>query len=199
LVDNELLKEMKKAGCYELIFGVESGNERIRNEVVHKRLKNEEIQKATELCWKNGIAPDWYLMLGFPTETRKELYETVNFPLKVKPHPNIIGVHITTPLPGAPIFELALDEGIIPPDVIDKFVKGDLGEGYKDVWPYYVPKGLTLEELKTARKRAYTQFYFRPEYMVKRIIHDLKSLVRLKKDIREGYALLKHGRAAEDE
>lgn len=198
LIDDGLLKEIKKAGCYKLIFGIESGNEKIRNEIIHKRISDREIQRATELCWKNEIEPDWYLMLGFPTETKKELYDTINFPLNVNPNPNIIGIHITTPLPGAPLFEQSINEGIIPSDVIDRFINGELGEGYKDVWPYYVPKRLTLKDLKTARSQLYRRFYFRPKYVVKRIIRDFKSLVKLRKDIREGYALLRYGRSTED-
>lgn len=198
LVDDEVLKEMKKAGCYKIIFGIESGNEMIRNKIISKNTLDKEIQKANELCWKNRIAPDWYLMLGFPTESLKEINDTINFPLQIKPNPNIIGVHITAPLPGSPLFDYAIKENIIPPNIIDKFINGELGEGYKDVWPYYVPKGLTLEALKTARSQVYRRFYFRPKYLIKRIIQDFGSLVSLKKDIRHGYALLKYGCSADD-
>lgn len=198
LVDDALLKKMRSAGCYKLIFGIESGNEKIRNEIINKKISNKEIQKANGLCWDNGIEPDWYLMLGFPTETKRELYDTVNFPLKIKPNPNIIGVHVTTPLPGAPLFKQAIKERIIPSNIIDKFIGGELGEGYKEVWPYYITRGLTIEDLKTARSQAYRRFYFKPKYIVTRMIRDFRSFVRLGKDIRHGYALLRYGRSADD-
>ncbi len=198
LVDDRLLKQMSRAGCYKLIFGIESGNEKIRNEIINKRISNKEIQKANELCCDNGIEPDWYLMLGFPTETKRELYDTVNFPLTIKPNPNIIGVHITTPLPGSPLFKHAIEEGIITSDLIDKFIAGELGEGYKDVWPYYVPSKLTIEDLKTSRSQAYRHFYFRPKYIADRIMKDLKSLARLKTDVVQALSLFAYGRSKDD-
>lgn len=198
LVDDRLLKEMSRAGCYKLIFGIESGNEKIRNEIINKRISNKEIQRANKLCWDNGIEPDWYLMLGFPTETKRELYDTVNFPLKIKPNPNVVGVHITTPLPGAPLFREAIKERIVPSNIIDKFIRGELGEGYKDVWPYYITRGFTIEDLKTARSQAYRRFYFRPKYIANRIIKDLRSLTRLKTDVMQGLSLLVYGRSKDD-
>jgi radical SAM superfamily enzyme YgiQ (UPF0313 family) len=198
LVDDMLLKEMRAAGCYNLLFGVESGNERIRTQVINKKITDEQISNANELCYKHHIQPDWYLMLGFPSETRKELYDTVNFPLKVRYQPNIIGTHITLPLPGSILFAKSLEAGIIAKDLIDDFINGTLGEGFKDVWPYYVPSGLTIEELKEARNYAYRRFYFRPSYILKRVKRDLCSFSALKNDIKQGWVLLCYGRSADD-
>jgi len=195
-VDDELLKVMKRAGCHKLIFGVESGSERIRNDIIHKKITNKQIEFATSLCWKNSIAPDHYLMLGFPTESKEDLYETVNCPLRFKP--NIIGVHLTMPLPGSPLFQDAIKNGIIEEDVIDKFIRGEYGETYKGAWPYYIPKGITYEELIKARSEAYKKFYLRPGYIIKRVFKDIKSFTRLRFDIRHGLSLLLRGSSADD-
>jgi radical SAM superfamily enzyme YgiQ (UPF0313 family) len=198
LVDNNLLKEMKRAGCYKLLLGIESGNEEIRIKIIHKRITDAEIDRANELCWQNNIEPDWYLMLGFPSETKRKLYDTVNLPLKVRYQPNIIGVHITLPLPGSILFQEAMDTGAIDKNVIDNFIRGKLGEGFKDSWPYYIPKGLSIDDLKEARNIAYKKFYFRPSYILRRFKKDIYSLEELKNDLKQGWSLLRYGRSTDD-
>ncbi len=195
-IDKQLLRTMKNAGCCKLLFGVESGNERIRNEVIGKGITDRQIIEATRLCWKEGIEPDHYLMLGHPTETMKELMDTVNCPARFKP--NIIGVFLTMPLPGSPLFELAIQEGIVDRNVIDRFIDGEYGQGYEGCWPYYIPKGLTLSELLEAKKMAYRKFYLRPNYVIKRLLRDCMSLVKMKRDIKEGLSLFMKNTSAND-
>lgn len=195
LVDDELLKIMSKAGCYELSFGVESGNERIRNEVINKKVTDEQIKDAVKFCYKNHILPDFYMMLGFPEEGKKEIEDTVNFGLKLSPPPNTIGIHITIPLPGAPLFEQAIKEKIIDPDTIDRYIAGDYGEKFNECWPFYVNKKVTLEYLREAQARGYKKFYWRPRYLWQRLVTDWKTPWRLKQDFQKGWELLKMKRA----
>jgi len=195
-IDRSVLKIMKKAGCRKLLFGIESGNQRIRNQIIGKGISDDQVVRATKQCWQEGIEPDHYLMIGQPTETMKEIMDTVNCPLRFKP--NMIGVFITMPLPGSPLFDRAIQEGTIAPDVIDKFINGDYGEGYEGSWPYYIPKGLTLSELISARGQAYHKFYFRLGYILKRIKRDCFSLTRIKMDFKEGVNLFFKNRPSGD-
>ena len=177
LVDDRLLAKMKRAGCYELIFGVESGNERIRMEIIGKKIKDCDIEKAMRLCHKHGILADYYLMLGFPEEGKKEVEDTVNFPLKYRWKPNLIGIHLTLPLPGALIFEQAIKEKVISKDVVDRFIRGEYGPHFNECWPFYTNKEVPLSYLRDARERAYKKFYLRPLYFWHRIKTDRKSVV----------------------
>lgn len=193
LVDEFVLRKLKKAGCRELIFGVESGNEGIRNRVIRKGVRDKDIVRAINLCKKHDIKPDIYLMLGFPGETEKEMMDTVNFPLKVRP--NIFGLHLTLPLPGAEIWELSIKEKIIPKNTIDQYIRGQLGEGFNDNWPIYVPKGTTLDALKDMQALSYRKYYLRPSYVIERLKKDMFSLSALKKDIQQAIGLLHLKRA----
>lgn len=195
-IDRPLLRIMRRAGCYKLLFGIESGNERIRNQIIGKNITDAQIIQATRLCWKEGIESDHYLMIGQPTETIKEILDTVNCSLRF--NPNIIGVFITMPLPGSPLFERALAEGVIDKDVIDKYVKGEYGQGYQGSWPYYVPAGLSSKELIEYRNLAYRKFYFRLSYVLRRIKQDCTSAVKIKRDIKEGLSLFMKNRPADD-
>lgn len=195
LVDEELLRIMSRAGCYELSFGVESGNERIRNEIIQKKVTDKQIKDAVKFCYKNNILPDFYLMLGFPEEGKKEIEDTVNFGLKISPPPNTIGIHLTIPLPGAPIFEQAIKEKIIPPDVVDRYIAGEYGERFNECWPVYVNGKVTLKYLQEAQARGYRKFYWRPRYLLQRLLIDWKVPWRLKQDFQKGWELLKMKRA----
>lgn len=190
-IDEEIVKKLKESGCVELTFGVESGSKRIRNEVIKKNLSDRDIKEAFKLCDKHGIRINVFLMIGFPTEKRRDIKKTINFYKGL--NLNVIGVHLTIPLPGSEIFRIALKEGKIDYDVIDKYAKGELGEGFHGVWPYYVPNGFTLGELEEYRKKVYLKFYFRPNYILKRLRQDLSSWEQVKLDVKTAISLLVKG------
>lgn len=188
LVDTVLLKAMHKAGCRSISFGIESGCERVRTMIVRKNFTNEKILEIFRLCKKIGIQRNAYLMLGFPTETREELYETVHFGSKIDA--DIIGVHVTQLMPGSDLFTYAVKEGAIPNEIYDHYAKGEL----RDHWPIYIPKGLSLNDLTEARRDAYKHFYFGPRFILRRLVYDMGSWSRLKKDGRMAFTLWKKGK-----
>lgn len=176
LVDEKMLRLMKKAGCNEIYFGVESGSERIRNEIINKKVTNKEIFDSLSICRKIGITTNIFLMVGFPTETEKELQETFDFPFKAKP--DIIGIHLTSIQPGSLIFDQSVKEKRIKPTVWHDYAKGKI-----DTQPIYIPKDLTLEKLENLQSRLYRKFYFRPAWIIKRLKSSLTSWSRMRDDI----------------
>lgn len=193
LVDDELLKLMRKAGCTKILFGVESGNDRVRNKIVNKKISKEQIIKAFKLTRKNRIEGDMYLMLGFPTETKAELEETINFPKIVRA--NLVGAHITIPMPGTKLWDDLVAQGKIKKQLIDDYIEGKLGETFRADWPRYIPEGMSLEYLQEARNRIHRNFYLRPSYIIHRLRQDMRSWSKLKLDFIEGLSILRHGRS----
>lgn len=192
LVDDELLRLMAQAGCEEIAFGVESGSERIRNEIIGKKIKDEQITEAVFLCRKNKIKATFYLMMGFPTETTEDIKKTVQCGLRFKP--DIIGIHFTAPMPGSKLFVKAIEEGQLKPDIIDQYIMGKLGKGFRGVWPLYIPQSLSKDYIHKMRRRAYYKFYLRPSFLLHRLFSSLRSWKQLKADIRILINLLRHGR-----
>lgn len=74
----EVLQKLRKSGLYMITFGIESGCQRILN-LIKKNITLKEIRKAIKLCREVGIKTKSYFMLGFPTETKEEMQETINF------------------------------------------------------------------------------------------------------------------------
>jgi hypothetical protein len=83
--DEERIMMLAKAGCKEIRMGVESGTERMRNEVHQKNVTNQQLSETFEMCHKHGVMTIAYNMLGGPTETKQEMIETLKFNMKLKP------------------------------------------------------------------------------------------------------------------
>ncbi len=97
----EKIKILAEAGCKEMRIGIESGNERVRNEVYGKHATNEQIRQAFGNFHKYGLNVIAYNMLGGPTETKDILWQTYNFNKELQPEKPIF--FIFRPLPGTEI------------------------------------------------------------------------------------------------
>lgn len=84
LVDEEVLYWMRKAGCIQISYGVESGSERIRR-VLNKRLDPKQIEKAFDLSRRFGILPRAYFIYGSPGENWDTIRESVELIKRIKP------------------------------------------------------------------------------------------------------------------
>ncbi|MEI7482661.1 MAG: radical SAM protein [Elusimicrobiota bacterium] len=82
-LDEKKIIAMKDAGCNYLAIGVESGNERLRNEILHRNMSDEIIIENAGLLKKHGIPFNSYVMLGLPTETMAEAFQTLQFLSKI--------------------------------------------------------------------------------------------------------------------
>ena len=176
ILSEELVARMAEAGCSDLFFGVESGNERVRTEVIDKRISNKEIKDAVQMCKKYGIHTSFLLMVGFPSETDEEMEDTVNIGRKAGA--DLIGIHQTIPFPGTKVYDQAIEEGLINSDAFDKFGRGEgwsEKDSFLEKWPKYIPEGLSQNYLTSAKKRAYFKHYLRPSWAFGRIKHWVRS------------------------
>lgn len=109
LVDSSLLKKMRSAGCMLVGYGVESGSQRILDEM-NKKTTVEQGRKAIEMTWNAGITPFPYMMFGMPGETEETIRETVDF---CKDIGIVEGFGFATPIPGTALYERAVEAGKI--------------------------------------------------------------------------------------
>lgn len=192
LVDQELLSLMKQAGCRQINFGIESGNERVRQEIIHKgSFTNKDINQVFLWCKKNRIKIACYFMIGHPTETKKELNDTKNMILNSKI--DVLGLSIPIPFPGSLLYDIANKEGIISPKIIDDFATKKLGSGYSGVYPIYVPKKISKEYIFSFLKQINRKFYLKPKIFIKKISEDLFSIEKLTSDFKDMISLIIRG------
>jgi radical SAM superfamily enzyme YgiQ (UPF0313 family) len=110
LIDEEMLSRMKRAGCNSIKIGIETGSERILG-LINKGTTLSQARIAAKLLRKAGIHWTAYFMIGLPSETKKEIYETLNFLNELKP--DFASLSIYEPFPGTELFEFGIEKGLV--------------------------------------------------------------------------------------
>jgi radical SAM superfamily enzyme YgiQ (UPF0313 family) len=80
-LDLETLSLMKRAGFSQISFGIESGNKRILDTVINKKIDLDRVPEVAQLCKKAGIVPGGFFMIGIPGETLETMEDTIQFAL----------------------------------------------------------------------------------------------------------------------
>ena len=127
MVDGKLLRIMRKAGFYEISYGIESGSPRMLQKI-NKKTDLELIKNAVKNTKKAGISVCALMMFGLPGETEKDRLLTRNLLNEIKPEQlGCLGVVLI--FPGTVLYEQAKLAGLIS----DKFWLGKR--------PYYIYRG----------------------------------------------------------
>jgi len=110
-----LLAKMREAGLFHLSFGLEAGSERVRNEIVNKKVDIADFHRTVDWCRELGIVPNAFFIFSHPTETWEEAQETIEIieQYKDRIEGSIAILHI---YPGTPLEKLAKEQGILPED-----------------------------------------------------------------------------------
>ncbi len=113
LVTPEIVRMLRKAGCYQMFFGVESGNDYIRNEVLNRHMSREKIVEAFTACREAGIKTVAYNMVGLPYEDKSRVLDTIKLNVEIKADHSLSPIYY--PYPDTVLFERAVEEGWVPP------------------------------------------------------------------------------------
>ena len=114
LIDEDILKLMKKAGCNFIKIGIESGSDQILLKV-NKSISCEQSRSAAKILRKAGIHWSAYFLIGLIGETKEDIYKTLKFMYELKPDLAILGVYEN--LPGTQMFQEGIDKNIVKPDM----------------------------------------------------------------------------------
>jgi len=183
-INEDVLKKMKEAGCWQISYGVETGSQRLLD-LIHKDISLEQIERSFALTKRIGISIRAFFMLGIPTETRQESLKTISFAKKLDARWSQFT--ICTPFPGTELYDLVLKEGALKSKSwADYKTHGGWTEGSLA----YVPKGRSMEEMKRLQKRAYRAVYLRPRVFV-RFFRDIDSIEKIQEYAVGFWVLLK--------
>jgi radical SAM superfamily enzyme YgiQ (UPF0313 family) len=109
----EILKSMNSP-FFQISIGVESGSEKILFNICNRKTKIEKIIATFDLLHKNKIRTCAFFIVGFPSETREDIFETIKLCRIIKP--TVFVVSIFQPLPGQPLREECIKKGYIRGD-----------------------------------------------------------------------------------
>lgn len=147
--DFELLRLMKRSGCWQISYGIESGNQEILD-FAKKAITLGQIEKAVRLTNKAGILSKGFFIFGLPYETENTMENTIHFAKRLPLHD--ISVFMLTPFPGSQIYASADQYGT----TVNSFEKMNI------LNVVFVPKGLSRQRLLYYQQRFMKEFYLRP-------------------------------------
>jgi len=165
-VDEELIVLLKRAGCYQVAFGVESGSDRIL-ESVSKGLARDKVRRAVALCGKHGVETFGFFMIGLPEDTRETVLETIRFAVELDM--TISKFDIAVPLPGTAMFETLDSRGLVKSKDWRRYIFHRTDE------PLFDHPNLSWNEIADLYRLAYRRVYLRPAFIAKRFVHGLKT------------------------
>lgn len=178
-VTPDMLKRMREIGCWQVLFGLESGDDGMLK-LLKKGNTVEANRRAVHWAQEAGLEVRAVFMAGTPGETIKSLNNTLNFALEM----NLDYAHFNkfVPFPGTEIYRNLINQGYT-----FNFSKGCsiLDHGAL----LYVPEALTPQQFRDWLDSAFKKFYLRPKYIIKRLL-SLRSFEQLKGQIRGFFAIL---------
>lgn len=174
----DLLKSMRKAGCYQLGLGIESGDEDIlRN--IKKGITLDMVRNVVKKCNQVGIGVVGFFMFGNLGETKDSMQKTIDFAKELNLDDAIF--HMTVPLPGTEYFKFIEENGKFLTKQWSKFTP--YGE------PVFELGDVKSELMKNMLKKSYRDFYFRPKVFLKRF-SKIRSLNELNAILHAGINLI---------
>lgn len=109
-IDEEMMDLMKKSGCVGLNVAIESGNERVLRDIVHKPLNLEFAKKTLKMMKKYDIFLAANFVVGFPGETWDEIRQTIKFAEEIDV--DYVKIYNATPFPNTALYNVAKEQDL---------------------------------------------------------------------------------------
>jgi len=149
-IDEEMVRAMRRAGCWLLSFGIESGSQKILD-VSKKKIKLEQSREAVKMANDAGLIVAGHFILGMPGETEETIQQTVEFARQLDL--SFAEFYIATPFPGAELYEVFRDSS----------------SSFHTDWKRFEYSHNVMApdlDLEGYRRKAYRGFYLRPAQML---------------------------------
>lgn len=163
-LDLELLRLMKRSGCYSFAVGIESGSPRILRHM-KKKLSLELIKEKIDLCSQVGIKTTGFFIVGYPIETREDILKTLKFAKKIRIDRAEFANFL--PLPGTEAYDYLVTNNQLENKNWENFLPNR--------YVVYSPPGVSFKELRKLQQKAFFEFYLRPR-IIFGILREIKSL-----------------------
>jgi radical SAM superfamily enzyme YgiQ (UPF0313 family) len=175
--DQELLRLMKKAGCWLISYGIESASQEILD-LYRKKTTIQQIETAVKATKRAGIRTRGFFIIGGPLETTDTIKELEDLLKRI----SLDDIHLSfyTPIPGSELYKTVHQYGTFTND-------------WSKMHVYtlnFIPHGLTAEKLEKYRSDLYRRFYFRPRRLLRYLFIMLRPQ-RMKEILTRGWAFLK--------
>jgi anaerobic magnesium-protoporphyrin IX monomethyl ester cyclase len=174
-VDEELVRLMRLAGCYNIQYGVESASQRVLDNI-KKGITVEQIEKAFAMTKKRGISTTGFFMFGNLGETPETMMQTIRFARKL--NPDYARFCLATPFPGTEFHEI---------------IRGKFKQEWErsDILHSMDMEHASSRQMDAALDYAYRSFYLRPGFILKEMLK-IRSLNGVNYRIKQAGWLLRN-------
>jgi len=183
-VDKDILKLMRKAGCWNIFYGYETAIEELAENIqTNKKNRNfEKMKQVAKWTKEAGIEVRGSFLIGLPGETPELAKKTVQQAIELDP--DYAQFTLVCPYPGTKLAK-EIDKG-----KWGKYITRNLEE-YQCWNVTWLPDGYkNPKELKDMERYAFRKFYLRPSYILKRILK-IRTFEDIKRYFKGGTALIK--------
>ncbi len=164
-LDREVLGWMKKAGCYKLCFGIESGDPETQK-FIHKRVPLDRCKRIVKEANRLGIWTHGFFILGFPFETREAIHRTLAY--AIESDLDFASFFLAVPYPHTELSQIMKDHGMLD----------HAGPDLRAFGATVDTKYLTREELSALQRTMYKRFAVR---RVMGLLNPVKLSYRLRR------------------
>ena len=161
-VDEEMVKTLRDTGCFKIMFGVESGSDRVLR-VIKKNSTQERILNAVNMSKKAGIPQvETCFILGADVhETEEDVRHTEKLIRKLSP--DLLGLGIITPFPGTEQYVQMKQLGLFENVTWNDF------QIFSETAPPWRTANFSAEELVTLRNQILKSYIWSPSYIVRKL------------------------------
>jgi len=170
--NEKILRLMKKAGCWQILYGIESANQKSLD-LVKKGTTVEQNTETLELSMRLGIITYASYILCLPGETREDALNTIRYAKKIASHTALF--YLPVPYPTTNLWDICKQHGILRENAAWE----DYG-AWDQTNPVYINPLIGKEEMKKILNYAYMSYYLTPKV----ILRNLKEILFLRQDIR---------------
>ncbi|MGM9997849.1 MAG: B12-binding domain-containing radical SAM protein [Candidatus Bruticola sp.] len=176
-VTEDMIKTLREVGGRRIHFGVEAGNPEILKRMC-KGITHDQVRQAVSWAKKYGFETRGYFMIGYLGENFETFNDTVNLACEL--NLDYASFSVTTPLPATQLFREASELGLIDADYWKKYT---LLQQSRQDFPVLETELWNEEKLHDMLKEAYTRFYLRPKFVMRRLskirsLNDIKELIK---------------------
>ncbi len=168
LATEKLITIISNYKCQLVIIGVESGSKRLRRDILNRHYSNDMLITISEMLHKAGIKFRTFNMVGIPTETEDDIWETIDLNIRMKT--DFPRSAILMPMPGTKMVEIAKAKGYLNQD----FSVDDI--------PASVLTVSILKNVDTDRIQN-THYFFQTAVLFPKLRNIIKKLIRLKPNV----------------
>lgn len=176
ILDEEAIRLMHQAGCFHVLFGIESGSTRTLK-AIKKTTNLSKMRERIESVVKGGLSPIFSFVVGFPEETSEDVDATLALGLFCRLiGDSYVNLHMPTPLPGTELWQQSKDMLVL------SNMTGDMASGVS----FSLGKGLLAEDLERIKQypHLFSTFYnidpphlgIRPVFFLHRIWGSLSGM-----------------------